>query len=635
MRNAVIIFFHLVCLFVAMNSHAYTACFTLDKNKGCAPLTIKSSDCSGISANPNLSKPQYNFGDGLGYRFDSTYTYNNAGTYQVYQRIDNGNGGWDYSTSPLTVTVVASPLPNYKLLNCINNQTTVQILDNVYDQYKINFGDGSPIQTTVGNSSISHNYAANGNYNITVDGVFLPNSVCATKTSTVFSFNTLITPTLEYLKVLKQSSTGQLELALNLTSGYAFQIEEKINNGLYTAIDTLYPTTNGIQSIQFINRNTATNNYSYRVSVIDDCSNAIQGPSVTSVILQATAQNNVNVLNWSDYSSINSNLTSYNLYKNSTLLTNTGTSITYNDNVVICNQNYCYQTQAILNQNNSTGAPILSYSIDSCIKSISTNVPPAVTQVNSTVQNDRITITWNSTASNVEYIIQESTNNSLFYEVGRSTTTSFTKNNRIRNYYRIEYLDNCNLISTPSLSTMTSELFLQLNGDQLTLTWTPYVGFDNLGISNYVVEQLDNQGNVLQSINANLSTTYTTTINPSSGTLYYRIRINSVSAIQPVSYSNVGVQSFDAELYVPTVFTPNNDSNNDEFVLKGKYITTYTLKIFNRWGEQVFESNDLLKSWDGLIGLNLAPSAAYTWTAQYSDQQGKSYNKTGTVTLIR
>jgi gliding motility-associated-like protein len=117
--------------------------------------------------------------------------------------------------------------------------------------------------------------------------------------------------------------------------------------------------------------------------------------------------------------------------------------------------------------------------------------------------------------------------------------------------------------------------------------------------------------------------------------LYYRVRIIAANASQPIVYSNLIIQSFDAELYAPTVFTPNNDSNNDEFVLKGKYITTYNIKIFNRWGEQVFESNDLLKSWDGMIGVINAPSAAYTWTAQYSDQQGKSYNKTGTVTLIR
>jgi gliding motility-associated-like protein len=167
------------------------------------------------------------------------------------------------------------------------------------------------------------------------------------------------------------------------------------------------------------------------------------------------------------------------------------------------------------------------------------------------------------------------------------------------------------------------------------LNWNSYTGFDNSGIANYTVEQVDQQGNIIQSINNNLTTSYTTTVNPSSGTLYYRVRVNASNATQPISYSNTIIQSFDAELYVPTIFTPNNDSNNDEFVLKGKYINQFKIMIFNRWGEQVFESNDIQKSWDGLIGLNPAPSAAYTWSAQYTDQQGKTYNKTGTVTLIR
>lgn len=55
----------------------------------------------------------------------------------------------------------------------------------------------------------------------------------------------------------------------------------------------------------------------------------------------------------------------------------------------------------------------------------------------------------------------------------------------------------------------------------------------------------------------------------------------------------------DDELIIPNVFTPNQDGVNDEYFVKGKNITEFEMVIVNRWGNVVFESNDIQQAWDG------------------------------------
>jgi gliding motility-associated-like protein len=53
------------------------------------------------------------------------------------------------------------------------------------------------------------------------------------------------------------------------------------------------------------------------------------------------------------------------------------------------------------------------------------------------------------------------------------------------------------------------------------------------------------------------------------------------------------------EIIIPNVFSPNHDGENDQFVIKGILGTTNTVKIFNRWGQIVFEATNYRNTWDG------------------------------------
>tara|TARA_B100000809_G_scaffold9521_1_gene9028 strand:+ start:14747 stop:18493 length:3747 start_codon:yes stop_codon:yes gene_type:complete len=67
--------------------------------------------------------------------------------------------------------------------------------------------------------------------------------------------------------------------------------------------------------------------------------------------------------------------------------------------------------------------------------------------------------------------------------------------------------------------------------------------------------------------------------------------------------------------FMPSGFTPNGDGLNDCFEAKGNDIElgNYTLDIFNRWGELLYQSNNLGNCWDGSFKGNTVPNGVYIW----------------------
>ncbi|GAB4279415.1 MAG: hypothetical protein Kow0068_03390 [Marinilabiliales bacterium] len=91
--------------------------------------------------------------------------------------------------------------------------------------------------------------------------------------------------------------------------------------------------------------------------------------------------------------------------------------------------------------------------------------------------------------------------------------------------------------------------------------------------------------------------------------------------------------------YAPTSFTPDNDGINDYFFVFGNGIdkNTFHLYIYDRWGEIIFDTQDINEGWDGRInGTNkVAPVGTYTWLVTYKDLQNIQHEEAGAVTIIR
>jgi gliding motility-associated-like protein len=89
-------------------------------------------------------------------------------------------------------------------------------------------------------------------------------------------------------------------------------------------------------------------------------------------------------------------------------------------------------------------------------------------------------------------------------------------------------------------------------------------------------------------------------------------------------------------LQMPNTFTPNNDGSNDYFSpMEYSYIPSAHLVIYNRWGQKVYETNNLQRGWNGQTGSLDCPDGTYFWTVDYSTRTERENQKSGFVTLIR
>jgi gliding motility-associated-like protein len=86
---------------------------------------------------------------------------------------------------------------------------------------------------------------------------------------------------------------------------------------------------------------------------------------------------------------------------------------------------------------------------------------------------------------------------------------------------------------------------------------------------------------------------------------------------------------------VPTAFSPNKDGFNDFLFVKGGPFEKMKLRVYNSWGEMVFESIDQTIGWDGTWRGQDAPIGVYVWVLDVDMFNNKSVRKTGDVTILR
>ena len=94
----------------------------------------------------------------------------------------------------------------------------------------------------------------------------------------------------------------------------------------------------------------------------------------------------------------------------------------------------------------------------------------------------------------------------------------------------------------------------------------------------------------------------------------------------------------DMYFYFPSAFTPNNDGLNDHFTGYGLGLEKYKMMIFNRWGEMLYETDDMNKGWDGRVRSTFAEQEVYVAVFHLEgdvDGVKKKVKYIGRVTLIR
>lgn len=129
------------------------------------------------------------------------------------------------------------------------------------------------------------------------------------------------------------------------------------------------------------------------------------------------------------------------------------------------------------------------------------------------------------------------------------------------------------------------------------------------------------------------------TVSPTQNTTYCVVGTNSVICSDTVCSDIIVVNTTcdGVKIVVPTGFSPNGDGQNDVLKLfaTGK-VESLHFAIYNRWGQTVFETSDITKTWDGNFNNQPMDMAVFTYTLRYSC---KSDNKeelvSGNVSLVR
>jgi gliding motility-associated-like protein len=92
------------------------------------------------------------------------------------------------------------------------------------------------------------------------------------------------------------------------------------------------------------------------------------------------------------------------------------------------------------------------------------------------------------------------------------------------------------------------------------------------------------------------------------------------------------------ELFIPNAFSPNGDGINDVFGVEGANVTDFKMWIFDRWGREVFFSNDINKKWNGSNqdGEYYPGTTTFNYLIEYKGPGEDDATKlTGTINLIR
>lgn len=127
-----------------------------------------------------------------------------------------------------------------------------------------------------------------------------------------------------------------------------------------------------------------------------------------------------------------------------------------------------------------------------------------------------------------------------------------------------------------------------------------------------------------------------TCLSQSSSEEVYRLVAYNVEDNSVMSVSNTVQVEATLDLFIPSAFSPDYDNINDQFTIKGKGIDVFEMRIYNRWGELVFETRDINNFWDGNYRGEMVQQGVYTYEVFAQNTVAyETKSMTGNVTVIR
>ncbi len=270
----------------------------------------------------------------------------------------------------------------------------------------------------------------------------------------------------------------------------------------------------------------------------------------------------------------------------------------------------------------------------------------------STVQNGEVLTEWNEPKgwNPDHYVIDRKSKHSGNWEIGFAETqnTHFkddeAKTKQRAYTYRIRAANHCGDFSNFSNKGTSIHLKTSVSEDKINLDWNPYKGWQN-GVKHYTIKvKKGNDGfKKIAQVNGNQTQYADKNIHDQVDTAY-GYKVIATGRDDKKSVSNAAWAVMPSRVFVPDAFSPNDDGLNDEFKIVGNSLDNFSndnirefeMQVYNRWGEQIFKTNDMKVGWKGNYkDGKKVPKGSYIYKVKAYALDGKAYFLKGEVKVIR
>ncbi|QRR02644.1 T9SS type B sorting domain-containing protein [Dyadobacter sandarakinus] len=617
-----------------------TGGFTITPAQGCAPLTVQVSNqvhkAESLTYAFEFDRTQTT-APTTGITQDSAYTYSKPGTYTILQYGSAGGTGFSQCAD---VVVFETRAPRAELTTCPSGRAMLTIardsISRAYNFIDVDWGDGQRQSISVSATTdlgLTHNYTPGSTPVVVVSGRYA-NGQCRQSVSSI-SLQGSAGQSLSAIRIrsVEMSAAGEAKVLYDGIEGVPTEV--LIDRGDGQFVSTGKTGQAGGSQAASISGLDAAKSYRFKLSSRNICDNLVESAVVSSLTVKEvpTALDEIITVAWEHLANTNA-IVEYQVKRNGTIVYSTPDQLTFQDTDVQCGNTYQYEIVAVVEND------VRSYSASLTLEP-KTSAPEIITNASVSVEDNGnvatlVELSGEGLTSSYNLIVERAlAGSSDFQQVSppANTTLQFKDSNvntDAQSYcYRFSYENACKLKSPATSQPVCTIL---LSGGAQNVFWnadSPFTG----GLASYDLVAKRQDGSIQDQIPMQLGTSYQLDLN--APTIFsFQVKAQSLNpGLQ--SFSNVLRFRKDAIVQVPDAFTPNGDAYNERFEIKGYFIDDYHLSVYSRWGEVVFQSNNMADSWDGNIKTGKAPGGYYLYKLELTDSNGQKVMKEGSFLLIR
>ncbi len=482
-------------------------------------------------------------------------------------------------------------------------------------------------------------------------------------------FQNIIVPNIPVIDTLSVDDANNALMSWNVnpSSDVAAYVIYIFNGTAWLPIDTVFGINN--TTYNYLLSNADLGSEQYRLAAYDSCGNISPlGTAFSTMYLTSVAEicNRSVVLNWTAYSTLGTGLATYRIYESTVGLTGPFTEIgtvpvgtlTYTVASLAALTTYYYKIEAV----DSSGTKTVSSNRISFYSA--TPIPPQFSYLRkvSVLDPNQVDITCHIdiAAATLKYKIMRSFDNvSANYKLIGSVPSSAASpiiysdykvlTDNYSYYYRIINVDSCgydglqtNIGRTILLTALSNSLTLEN-----TLNWNDYEGWSGVIASYNIYRGIDGSMDPTPIATIPFSgtgiNTYTDDISmllSGEGVFNYYVEavegMGNIYGFTEFSLSNIAEAYQNPRVFIPNAFRPEGEINK-VFIPVTTYVglTEYEFSVFNRWGLQVFTTNNVDQGWDGNHGNEKAALGVYVYLVRFKSSKGEYIEFKGSVTLLR